>query len=132
MSGSSLANFSQAVELYKTNYVQYRTTGRSENKLAYEAAQRWIESYLASLDRSIANNAQSISKFVNEYSNASPELADLQQRMTAIRKEGPTLENKYATIKRVNEEQPVIDRTDLYVKAGIAAGLLGVIIAVSL
>jgi hypothetical protein len=131
MSTSLPASFSQAVELYKTNYVQYRTTGRAEYKLAYETAQRWIESYLRSIDASIATNAAAISKFVDEYSTASPELGDLQKRLSTIRKEGPALENTYQTIKRVNSEQPEIDNTDLYAKAGIAAGLLGVVIVMS-
>jgi hypothetical protein len=132
MSTSSPASFSQAVELYKTNYIQYRTTGRSEYKIAYESAERWIESYLNKMNDSIDTNAAAITKFVNEYSNANPELGDLQKRLSTIRKEGPALENTYTTIKRVNREQPEIDNTDLYAKAGIAAGLLGVVIVMSL
>lgn len=131
MSASSPASFSQAVELYKTNYVQYRTTGRSEYKMAYETAERWIESYLKQMDASVASNAQAISKFVDEYSTASPELNTIQKQFATIRKEGPAVQDAYATIKRVNSEQPEIDNTDLYAKAGIAAGLLGVVIVMS-
>jgi hypothetical protein len=131
MSTFSPELFSRVVEIYKSSYVEYRTTGRPEHKMAYENAERFIQSYLNKMDASIASNAQAISKFVDESSTASPELNDIQKQFSTIRKEGPALENTYQTIKRVNSEQPEIDNTDLYAKAGIAAGLLGVVIVMS-
>ena len=125
-------NFLQAIDAYEKNYVKYRVTGRSEHKVAYESAQQWIETYLANLNKRIVNNSVEISKFVNESSLTNPELTKLQAQFSSIRKDGPALEDTYATVKRVNAEQPVLDHTDLYVKAGIAAGLLGIVIALSL
>lgn len=127
-----MSTFAEAINIYQTNYIQYRTTGRAGHKFAYEAAQRWIENYLRKMNAAIATDAQAISKFVDESTTANPELGDLQKRLTTIRKEGPAVQDAYATIKRVNEEQPLIDNTDLYVKAGIAAGLLGIVIVMSL
>jgi hypothetical protein len=124
-------NFTQALDAYRSNYVQYRTTGRAEFKIAYENAQAWIDTYLKQLDTAITTDAQSISKFVTEYSNANPELRSLQKQFSTIRKDGPRLQDAYTTVKRVNEEQPVLDNTDLYVKAGIAAGLLGIVLVMS-
>lgn len=127
-----MSSFVQALNAYQTNYVQYRTTGRTEYKIAYENAQKWIESYLNQMNASITSDSQKISKFVSEYTNTNPELMQLQKRFETIRKEGPVVQDSYATIKRVNDEQPVIDNTDLYVKAGIAAGLLGIVVVMSL
>lgn len=127
-----MSTFAQAINAYQTNYVQYRTTGRTEYKVAYENAQKWIETYLRQMNGTITADAQKISKFVDEYTNTNPELNQLQKRFATIRKEGPAAQDAYATIKRVNDEQPILDNTDLYVKAGIAAGLLGIVIVMSL
>lgn len=127
-----MSTFAEAMNAFQTNYVQYRTTGRSEYKTAYENAQRWIETYLGQLNASIADDAKSISKFVTDSAKTNPELENLRTQFATIRKEGPAAQDAYSTIKRVNSEQPVLDNTDLYVKAGIAAGLLGIVIVMSL
>lgn len=129
---STSTTFAQAINVYQTNYVQYRTTGRPEFKIAYENAQRWIETHLRQMNTAIETDSRTISKFVTDYTNTNPELTQLQKRFATIRKEGPAAQDAYTTIKRVNDEQPIIDNTDLYVKAGIAAGLLGIVIVMSL
>jgi hypothetical protein len=118
-------DFGQATELYKQNYVQYKTTGRAEYKTAYETAQSWIERYLQSMETQIANGRQSITSFVNKNAGAGTTLGQLGDKMKTIKKEGPASQDAYLTIKGINKEIPE-DNSDLYVKGGIAAALIGV------
>jgi len=118
-------DFGQAVEIYKQNYIQYKTTGRAEYKTAYERAQSWIEKYLQSMETQIANGRQTITSFVNKNAGAGTTLGQLGDKMKTIKKEGPASQDAYLTIKGINKEIPE-DNSDLYVKVGIAVALAGV------
>ena len=126
-SSQSPTDFSQALEIFKTNYVQYRASGRPEYKIAYENANAYITSYLQSMQTEIENDRKYVNRFVAEYSNANPELTQLQSQFRTIRKEGPAVQDKYATIRRVNNEVPEINYTEYYVKAGLIVGFVGMI-----
>ena len=126
-------DFTQAMNIYKTNYVMYRTTGNSAYKTAYENAERWIQAYLAEQNQKITTSAQTINQFVQDYTTANPDLVNLKNQFTSIRTEGPKLEDKYIQIKRVKEEASgEIDNTSYYIKGGIVAGLLGIVVAMSI
>lgn len=127
MSAQAPADFVQALDLYKTNYVQYRATGNVAYKIAYENADQWITQYLENLNQQISNDTTRINTFLQEYSNANPELTDLRTKFQTIRTEGPALQDKYATIRRIQTEVPSVDMTTHYVKVGLIAALVGLI-----
>jgi len=127
MSTQAPTDFVQALDLYKTNYVQYRATGNAAYKVAYENADRWITQYLESLNQEISNDTTRINTFLQEYSNANPELAELQAKFQTIRTEGPALQDKYTTVRRVQSEVPSVDMTTHYVKVGLIVALVGLI-----
>ncbi len=127
---SAPTDFGQAVELYRKNYIEYRATGKSEYKIAYENAERWIQLYLESIAKQIGSGATYINQFVTNYQSSNPDLATLQSQFRSIRKQGPALEDQYVTIKRIgsdNQSPEPEDWTAHYVKGVIAVGLLGVI-----
>ena len=124
-------NFGQAVEIFRQNYVLYKTSGRAEYKTAYENAESWIQQYLSSMQNTITDGKQQITSFVDRNVNSGTELGQLSQKMKMIKTEGPAAQDKYATIKRIQSEE-VVDYTDLYVKGGIAAALVGIAVVVSL
>lgn len=128
---STPGEFQQALELYKTGYVQYRTTGNIAYKTQYEAADNYIKSTLASLDQTISNDAARITKFLGEYATANPDLMELQSKFQTIRKEGPALQDKYTTVRRVQHEVPPVDTTAYYVKAGLIVALMGLVVVFS-
>ncbi len=119
--------FEHALELYKTNYTQYRTTGKVAYKVQYEAAESYIKEYLASLNQTISNDATRITTFLSEYANANPEMTALQSKFATIRKEGPALQDKYATVRRAQTETPPADHTGRYVKAGLVVAVVGLV-----
>lgn len=118
-------DFAQAIELFKQNYVAYKTTGRVEFRTAYENAQSWIEKYLGSMQNRISSGSRQITNFVSQQTGADTQLGKLGTTMKKVAKEGPATQDAYATIKRINEDVPE-DNTNLYVKAGIAAALAGI------
>jgi len=120
------------IDAYKRYYVNYRASGRPEDKIAYQNAELFIQNYLQNTNQQVTKNSGDIDQFVKEYANANPELQQLQQQLGTIRKEGPKLEDQYIQIKRAKSESSETDMTPYYVKAGIIAGLLGIVAVISL
>lgn len=127
---SQPSSFDAAVQAYQTNYTEYKLTGNAAFKIAYENAQTWIETHLARLREQAEKNNQVVGTFVQQYEKTNPELVGLQKEMKSIRTEGPRLEDKYETEKRIYEQAPP-DMTSVYVKGVIAAALLGIGAAVA-
>jgi hypothetical protein len=127
---SQPSSFDAAVQAYQTNYTEYKLTGNAAFKIAYENAQTWIETHLARLREQSEKNNQVVGTFVQQYEKTNPELVGLQKEMKSIRTEGPRLEDKYETEKRIYEQAPP-DMTSVYVKGVIAAALLGIGAAVA-
>ena len=117
--------FYNAVNLYKQNYLDYKLTGRAEYKTAYENAQTWITNYLNQLNTRIDEDKEYVNKFVSEYANTNPELSALQEQMKTIRTEGPKLQDRYETEKKMREEAPE-DFTPYYIKGGVILGVIGI------
>ena len=126
-----MTDYSNALGLYKRNYLQYKLTGNAAYKTAYETAQTWIDSYLKKLETDMTKDASYIDGFVKDYANTNPQLDEMKTKMATIRKDGPKLQDTYETLKKSDEEPPE-DMTPYYVKGIAVAGILGVIAAVSL
>jgi hypothetical protein len=125
--------FQQVLDAYRTNYLQYKLTGNAANKTAYENAQTWINQHLRALNNQIQDSANYINGFVQDYSKANPEIQKYSQDLERIRNEGPKLQDHYQTAVLLSEEKTEVpDWTSYYVKAVVAAGLVGIIAAVSL
>jgi hypothetical protein len=119
-----------AMQAYKTNYAQYKVTGNATYKTAYENAQKWITNYISEQQSLVDQNNEYISKFVQEYSRTNPELAELAVKMQRVRKEGPATEDSFYTNHKLHETTSV-DLTPYYVKGGIVAGLVGILVVLS-
>jgi hypothetical protein len=124
-------SFQDALERYKTNYTQYRTTGNLEYKVKYQSAESYIVDYLTKLNLEISTDATRITNFLSEYANANPEMAALQSKFATIREEGPKLQDKYTTVRRAQRETPPADYTAQYVKLGLIAAAVGLVVAFS-
>jgi hypothetical protein len=125
-------DFAHALELYRVNYLQYKTTGRSEYKIAYENAESWIQAYLTSVSDRIATGRAFVNTFLQNYSTANPDLDKLKRRFTEIRKVGPKVEDEYSTVKRINAAaETTPDTSSYYIKGGVLVGLIGAIFVLS-
>lgn len=125
--------FAQMLEAYRSNYLEYKMTGNAANKTAYENAQTWITQYLASLNKQVQDSASYINGFVSDYARANPEIQKYTRDLAKVRTEGPKLQDKYETSRLLDaQKEEVPDWTAYYVKAFIAAGLVGVVAVISL
>lgn len=119
-------DFTQALELYRVNLLQYRLTGKAEHKIAYENAERWINLHLGEINRQITSGRTFVNQFLEDYSTANPDLVTLKTRFSQIRQEGPRIQDEYSAIRRINESTEVTpDMTSQYVKAGVLVALIG-------
>lgn len=124
-----MATFEELLDLYRTNFVNYKVTGIPAYKSVYETAQSSIETHLKTLSAKLEADTQYINQTVSNYQQTNPELAKLSSEMKTIQAEGPKIQDKYLTQKKL---QPEPDNTYLYVKGGIALGLLGIGVIISL
>ena len=125
--------FQQALEVYRTNYLEYKVTGRSEYKEAYLRAQAIVEQYLANLRKKIGNDASYVDGFVRKYADSNKRLTRLRDQSRAIQREGPILQDEYDVKKRLNETSVVsVDYSPYYVKGAIIAGVAGIAYVASL
>jgi hypothetical protein len=124
-----MATFEELLDLYRTNFVNYKVTGIPAYKSVYETAQSSIETHLRTLSARLEADSNYINQTVSNYEKTNPELVKLSTEMKTIQTEGPKLQDKYLTQKRL---QPEPDTTHLYVKGGIALGLLGIGVIMSL
>lgn len=119
-------DFAHALELYRSNYVQYRVTGRSEYKIAYENAEKWLNSYIDSISTQITDGKTFVDSFLREYATANPDLEILRNRFKEIRTKGSEVQDEYQTIRAINESQPKeVDMSPTYTKIGVAVALVG-------
>lgn len=119
-----MAEYQNALELYRKNYLDYKLTGNTAYKTAYTNAQEWIELYLRNLEQSVSKGASSIDKFVKDYAQANPDMMNMKSQLRTIQEEGPRLQDAYVTEQKANEAPPPPDTTHYYVKGAIVAGLV--------
>lgn len=122
--------YRQALELYQKNYLEYKATGNSAYKVAYENAEKWIQLYLKNLHDKVDSDNEYVSNFLKEYARTNPELDNMRTKIQTIQKKGPELQDQYMTIKQSTEKAPEPDNTMFYVKVVAIAGLLGIATAV--
>lgn len=120
------SNFRSALEVYRTNYLEYKLTGQAAYKEAYESAQAIIEEYLQNLQKRVNEDASYVDTFVKEYANANQTLMELRDKSQQIQKEGPLLESQYVVQKRLADSNPTADYSQYYVKAGMVVAALGI------
>jgi len=123
----------EAARQYKDNYVQYKLTGNQAYKVAYENAEAWIRDYVANKEKQTKEQGNNVDVFVQKYAQRNPDITKLGGDLKAVRKDGPRLQDRYATEQKINQDsEEQIDMTPLYVKAGVGAAILGVLITLTL
>jgi hypothetical protein len=120
------SNFAYLLEAFRVNLAEWKVTGNDANRIAYENAQRGLQSILISQQNSVAANQAHIRTFMEDYQTTNSDLVQLHEKSIEIRKEGPKIQDEYETTKRLNPA-PAVNNTGLYVKAGIVAGLTALI-----
>ena len=115
-------DFDIVLARYQQTLTEYKVTGNAALKPAIDTDKKYLDSYVANMERKSQQQQAFIQNFVKEYQNANPELAEMQEKIKEIKQQGPVLQDAYETEKKANEEEP-IDFTPYYVKAGLIVGV---------
>lgn len=124
-------SFETGLNLFRTRYLEYKKTGNEADRVAYEAAKKWVDDYLVNLNQQIEQDRQRISSSVASSTSANPELTTLTAKMRDIRTTAPVLQDAYITTKKRADETPPEDTTSYYAKGAIVVGLLGIVGAIA-
>jgi hypothetical protein len=122
-SSSTEMSIPSALEQMRDMLLEYKVTGKSEYKSAYEGTKAWLDRYIADLNVQLTRESDAISAEVTAYQSANPDMTQTQAEFQRVVKEGPELENRYLTLKKQMDQTTTPDTTGLYVKGVIAAGL---------
>jgi flagellar biosynthesis chaperone FliJ len=115
--------FERILEQYKANLLEYKVTGQSDYKTRANTAEKWLQDYITTLNKSVEADAAYINKFVKDYENTNPELIKFQKEIQNARKKGPELSDIYEGEQKVMAEEPV-DETLFYTKVAAIGGIL--------
>ncbi len=119
------SEFETVLARYKSSLVDYKVTGQAIFKQQAESAEKWLNDYIGTLNKSIQNDAKFIDRFAKEYANTNPELTKYKEEIAKARKKGPELQDIYEGEKEVYAEPPV-DEYLYYTKAAVVGGILAV------
>lgn len=114
-----LARYSQAV-------LEYKTTGNSSFKMQADVDKKWLDEYIRWLETQSETQSGRIQAFLAEYQSTNPDLMRLQGQLRSVKDQGPKLQNDLDTIRESTKEEP-FDYTQVYIKGGLIAGVLGLI-----
>ena len=117
-------DFLKTLDIFKSNFVQYRTLGTPTYDSARSVAQTSIDRTLANLRANVeANNAYIAAAQIPDQRKLDALHAESQK----IKKRGPAIQDAYATEKkRKNTVVSEVDYTPYYVKGAIVAVLMGI------
>jgi uncharacterized membrane-anchored protein YhcB (DUF1043 family) len=124
------SEFDRVLQQYKTSLLEYKVTGQSAFKTQADNAERWLNDYITTLNRTIQQDANFIDNFAKEYATTNPELVKYTREIAEIRKKGPELQDIYEGEKRSQDEQPV-EESQYYTKAAAVGGILALAAVVS-
>jgi hypothetical protein len=128
---STTADINTVLGQMRDTLLEYKMTGKSEYKTAYDGTKAWLDQYIASLTTQLTRESDAITTDVDSYRSANTDMLQTQADFQKVKTQGPALENQYLTIKKQMDNVPAPDTTSLYVKGGIAAGLALGIVALS-
>lgn len=118
-----MTEFESVVTRYRLSLLEYKVTGQSMYRQQAEAAEKWLNDYLKSLQQSIQSDSNFIDQFAKNYEQTNPELVKFQKEIAEARKQGPELNDVYEGQLKTKEEV-VRDDSMYYTKAAIIGGVL--------
>jgi hypothetical protein len=123
-SSTSAISIPNILASMRDNLLEYKMTGDTRYKSAYDGTKAWMDRYVATLNTQLTREADAITNDVATYRTANQEMTQTQNEFQRIKAEGPKAENTYLTIKRQMDQIPAAPASnDTYIKVGIAAGL---------
>ena len=105
-------DFEDLLAQYKSNYVQFLSTGNTAYKTAYENAQDAIENAIQKRQAEIEEQKHDMKHFAKSYEEGNNELSDIYDSASGLFQNAQTIEDTYRAAKERYESQeqgPAID-----------------------
>jgi hypothetical protein len=120
------ASIPQVLEQMRDMLLEYKMSGDTRYKSAYDGLKSWMDRYVAELNLQLTREADTVTTEVSSYQTANADLTKTQSDFRTAVKEGPEVENAYLTIKQqMNQGGPSTESSSsTYIKGGIAVGLI--------
>jgi hypothetical protein len=99
--------FEKMVDEYRSNYVQFLTTGNEAYKTAYKNAQDAVEKMINARQQQVESEKKDMMAFVQSYKEGNDEMGEEYDRATELRQNAQKIEDKYQASK---------NRYDLYME----------------
>ena len=122
--------FDNVLKQYKNSLLEYKTTGKSVFRQQADAAEKWLNDYITTLNQTVQRDAAYIDRFTKDYEKTNPELIKYGKEIAMVRKEGPKLQDVYEGEQI--EKKETIDETNYYTKAAVLGGILAMAAVASL
>jgi flagellar biosynthesis chaperone FliJ len=115
-------DFSRVLDRYQRNLTEFKVGGNAALRTAVDVDKRWLDMYVASLNRASAQQQGFLQRFTQEYERTNPDLAEMQAKLKEIREKGPVLQDAYETEIKGREVESK-DFTMIYVKGALIVGV---------
>jgi len=113
--------FNKLLDEYKSNYVQFVTTGSQEYQKAYTIARDAIQSMISEKQAEVDKERQDMKHFAGAYTQDNQTLGALHDRAAGLQKNAQTIQDSYETSKqrydnwlKNGEPSAIIDYTNGY------------------
>jgi uncharacterized membrane protein YkgB len=102
--------FEELLQQYKSNYVQWISTGNDAYKTAYENAQDSIEKLVSAKQDSVESQKEDMNHFVNSYKDGNDEMSEEYDKAAGL----------YSTAQQIEDDyQAAKNRYDLYTEDSV-------------
>ena len=115
------SDFEQALALYRSNYVQFLSTGNPAYKTAYQNAQDAIEKFIQDRQSEVERQKHDMKRFADSYQEGNSELSDIYDSASGLFMNAQQIEDTYRTAKQRYDEvvapgsgTPVLDVANGY------------------
>ena len=116
-----MSDFENLLTQYKSNYVQFLSTGNPAYKTAYQNAQDAIEGVIQDRQKEVENQKHDMKRFADSYQEGNSELSDIYDSASGLFMNAQQIEDTYRTAKQRYDEvvapgsnSPVVDVANGY------------------
>jgi len=95
-----MADFEQLLTQYKSNYVQFLSTGNPAYKTAYQNAQEAIDNAILARQKEVEDQKHDMKRFADSYQEGNSELSDIYDSATGLFKNAQQIEDTYQAAKQ--------------------------------
>lgn len=92
-------DFEEMMNQYKSNYVQFLSTGNDAYKTAYKNAQSSLEEMIAAKQKDVETQKKDMQHFTQSYADGNKDMSEQYDKAAELRKNAQDIEDTYVAAK---------------------------------